>query len=280
MLRQLHSKVSSSYAKLLDRQKAEQNFPGPVQNLRWYNSFTSYFRNEVVLRMCTDEGVNRILVVGDGGGRDYWYLCWKGYHDVTSMDIAPQSEVPGLIQHDLAADTMPFEPHSFDCIIACDVLEHLYDDVKALKNIGYLLKEQGLLIISGPNWHDVDRTHVRLHSPVIIRRMLEDNGFTIEEQLARGGITQIYMRWLHPLNIVANILLFSLFKKSIFQFVNKFLYRLNYSLVQWPRLPYLEYRLFGRGDGLNGYIIKAKKTEAKDADIKALCQEKFADMMP
>ncbi len=280
MVQEVRSKISSMYTNILADQKIKQCFPGPARNLRWYNSFTSYFRNEVVYQICLEEKVQRVLIVGDGGGRDYWYLRWKGLCNLYPLDIAQQSEVPGLIQCDISTDNVPFEPHSFNCVIACDVLEHLYDDVKALQNIRKLLVKNGILIISGPYWHDKDRTHVRIHNPVIVKRMLEDNGFIVDQQLSRGGITQIYMRLLHPVNLAINLLLFYLTKRTIFQWVNNILYKMNRVFIRWYRLPYIEHCLFGAGDGLNGYIIKARKMEDTTVNIQDLCRAKFADMTP
>jgi len=52
---------------------------------------------------------------------------------------------------------LPFEPNSFDCIICADVLEHLVEPEQALRKLGNLLREEGVIVISLPNgrYHDV-----------------------------------------------------------------------------------------------------------------------------
>ncbi len=275
----LRARISAQYAVLLEAQKHQLGFPGPARNLRWYNSFTSFFRNELVYRMCVSDGAKKILIIGDGGGRDYWYLRWKGLEDLTVVDIAPQSAVPDLIQCDIAG-TLPFAPETFDCVIACDILEHLYDDMEAFRNIHTLLVKDGIFVIAGPYWHDADRTHVRIHSPEIIRRTLEDSGFVVEEQLARGGLTQAYMRWIHPLNVALNCMWFSATGRTTFDRLNRVLFAMNCPLVRWRRLPYIERALFGMSGGLNGYVIKARKEEGALPDVKDMSREKFANMSP
>ena len=279
MLSQVRRRISTYYGKLLEAQARQEGFPGPACNLRWCNSFTSYFRNELVYRMCVSEGVKKILIVGDGGGRDFWYLRWKGIEDIQVIDIAPQSMIPELIQCDVAG-TLPFPSGTFDCAIGCDIIEHLYDDTKALENIRSVLCQGGIFLISGPYWHDADRTHVRLHSPEIIRRTLEDAGFVVEQQMARGGLAQVYRRWLHPLNLAVNLIWFRLTGKTLFDRLNRMLFAVNRRLVRWPRLPYFERALFGMTGGLNGYVIKARKSDAALPDVTAISREKFAEMSP
>lgn len=271
--------VSNRYAALLENQKHQAGFPGPARNLRWYNSFTSYFRNELVRQMCVSSGATKVLIIGDGGGRDYWYLRWKGIQDLTVVDIAPQSAVPNLIQCDIAGP-VPFAPGSFDCVIACDILEHLYDDMEAFRNIHALLVKNGSFVIAGPYWHDADRTHVRIHSPEIIRRTLEDSGFLVDEQAARGGVAQIYMRWVHPANVILNCAWHRITGQTLFDRVNHLLFAMNRPLVNWRRLPHVERALFGMSGGLNGYVIKARKVEGLLPDVKSMSREKFANLSP
>jgi SAM-dependent methyltransferase len=79
----------------------------------------------------------------------------------------------------------PFEPESFDCIVACEILEHVFFLDSILDGICKSLKKGGLLIGSVPNgfrirnrWKflfgeefDKDPTHVRLFSYSKIEKM-------------------------------------------------------------------------------------------------------------
>lgn len=270
--------IGRRYTRLLEAQRCAHGFPGPTRNLRWYNEFASYFRNEIVYRMCVAAGARRVLIVGDGGGRDYWYLRWKGFGGLTVVDIAPQFSIPSLVQGDIAG-RLPFADGTFDCAIACDVLEHLYDDREALRNLHALLCAGGVLVIAGPYWHDADRTHVRIHSPEIIRRTLEDSGFVVEAQLSRGGLAHL-MRLLHALNVVVNLVSFSVAGRILFDRINRMSFALNRPITRWRGLPHVERACFGMARGLNGYVIQARRADGPIPDVKKMNREKFTNMSP
>jgi 2-polyprenyl-3-methyl-5-hydroxy-6-metoxy-1,4-benzoquinol methylase len=46
---------------------------------------------------------------------------------------------------------LPFEPASFDCIIFADVLEHLVDPWRTLREAAELLSDDGVVVASVPN---------------------------------------------------------------------------------------------------------------------------------
>jgi len=83
-------------------------------------------------------------------------------------------------------DEWPFEPEAFDCIVSCEILEHIFFLDPLLDGIFKSLKKKGLFIGSVPNsfrirnrWKflfgeefDKDPTHVRLFSYSKIERML------------------------------------------------------------------------------------------------------------
>lgn len=85
-----------------------------------------------------------------------------------------------------------FEPESFDVIIAHHVIEHIDCPEDFLVNIKKLLKPQGILILSTPDFESVcakmfnenyrmlyDKTHVSLFSFESLKTMLSDFGFDI-----------------------------------------------------------------------------------------------------
>ncbi|MEI8349182.1 MAG: class I SAM-dependent methyltransferase [Candidatus Omnitrophota bacterium] len=46
---------------------------------------------------------------------------------------------------------MPWEQDSFDCVIAAEIIEHLYDTDRFLNDIKRVLKKDGILVMSIPN---------------------------------------------------------------------------------------------------------------------------------
>lgn len=74
----------------------------------------------------------------------------------------------------------------FDIIIAADVIEHLNDDLGALKRIHGLLKQDGVLIVSVPayQWmwssHDVALHHKRRYTAKRLRAVMRKAGYKVE----------------------------------------------------------------------------------------------------
>jgi 2-polyprenyl-3-methyl-5-hydroxy-6-metoxy-1,4-benzoquinol methylase len=143
----------------------------------------------------------RVLEVGAGHGGYTALLQWAGY-DATALDLSPWvaefarerfgiSYLVGSVQqHELAA-------HSFDVVVANDVLEHLADPSEAVRSWVALLKTDGLLVIQTPEFNPersyktlvanedpflehmqrAGTEHLYLFSRPSIRRLLSDVGF-------------------------------------------------------------------------------------------------------
>lgn len=108
----------------------------------------------------------KILDLGCGDGRLSSELVKKG-HEVWGLDCS----VAGLklakekgiktIEADLEASSWPLEENSFDVVLVLDVLEHLYDQEKVLKNVYRVLKSNGHLFVAYPNHFDLrNRLHI------------------------------------------------------------------------------------------------------------------------
>src|SRR5208282_5857715 len=141
-----------------------------------------------------------------GGGRDYFYLTMHG-KKVVSLDIAIQPVIPNLINADAAL--LPFKEGSFDAVVCMEVLEHLFHDFMALQEIRRVLRDDGVLVLSVPFYHDTGEYHVRVHTPKTIRRLLEGSGFGIVEFVERGGglasleSSFFYLFLIHGLNLLS-----------------------------------------------------------------------------
>ena len=95
--------------------------------------------------------------------------------------------------------SLPWPPHSFDVLIASEVLEHLVDPWATLQRLAELIRPGGLVFASSPNvshhriiralllgqWDladsgPMDRTHLRWFTPTSFRQMFEEAGFVVE----------------------------------------------------------------------------------------------------
>lgn len=150
---------------------------------RYYNNVTGY---EYALAVETLVGdAQRVLLIGDGGGRDYFWLTHHG-KDVTVLDITPQPVIPRLLLGDVTRG-LPFRDSSFDAIVMAEVIEHLFEDVEALREVRRVLTENGVLVITVPFGNDAPDYHVRVHTDKTISRLLRYGGFKVDRMIYKGG---------------------------------------------------------------------------------------------
>jgi SAM-dependent methyltransferase len=92
------------------------------------------------------------------------------------------------------AQNLPFRDH-FDAIGAFDVIEHIEDDVVALKELHKALKPDGSVIISVPRhmflWSNVDVTahHKRRYGKNELKSKIQEAGFSIVRLFSFGMLT-------------------------------------------------------------------------------------------
>lgn len=112
-----------------------------------------------------------------------------------------RDNVDELVIGDVENLKLPFEQSYFDCLIYGDILEHLREPWKLLKEHAYYLKKGGYCIASIPNishysviksllndiWEYkpsgiLDETHLRFFTLEGIREMFRNAGYAIEEE--------------------------------------------------------------------------------------------------
>jgi SAM-dependent methyltransferase len=116
----------------------------------------------------------------------------KYYQQGTLIDFNPKAKLiyqalPDQVQRRLDLLIGNFMDYSFsgtyDCIIACEVMEHVQDDRVFLQKIYELLVEEGQIIISVPArmkmWsiHDQVVGHLRRYEKKELKAMVEKMGF-------------------------------------------------------------------------------------------------------
>jgi SAM-dependent methyltransferase len=137
----------------------------------WYRG-----RREVLERVIADLQLPnplRILDAGCGSGRNMVELARRG--TVTGVELSETSaclaqarEAGPVIQGSVTE--MPFEPDSFDLVVCLDVIEHLEDDLAALRELRRVVAPGGSLLVTVPayEWlwsgHDVINHHRRRYT--------------------------------------------------------------------------------------------------------------------
>jgi len=153
-------------------------------------------RRDLFLKMAArfDNGLSgkpfRILDVGCGTGINLKYLQILG--DVYGLDISKNALIfsqnrglPSLICG--SADKLPFKDELFDLVLALDVIEHIDEDLSAVRELNRVLKPGGRLILTVPAFqflwtsHDLALHHKRRYTRSGILSILRLGGFENEK---------------------------------------------------------------------------------------------------
>ncbi|MYE26370.1 MAG: class I SAM-dependent methyltransferase [Chloroflexi bacterium] len=112
--------------------------------------------------------------------------------------------------HHASIYSMPYPRDCFDAVILSEIIEHIDDDIRGLKEAYRVLKPGGVLVVTVPNanypfwWDPINKTlerllnrhiqrgplagiwanHVRLYTAGELRASVEEAGFEVEEERA------------------------------------------------------------------------------------------------
>ncbi|MBV8812790.1 MAG: methyltransferase domain-containing protein [Acidobacteriaceae bacterium] len=127
-----------------------------------------------------------IIDYGGGSGGTARQLRESGY-DVQVADVAPEvlstCRRTGLSAIDLNVQQLP--SNAADCVLACDVLEHVENERELLSRFRDALRVGGILIVTVPAFEflwsgeDFISSHRRRHTRRSIVRNIDDSGYTV-----------------------------------------------------------------------------------------------------
>ncbi len=197
-----------------------------------------HIRRDLLRIVSNLEGCRTILDVGCGSGENLRALASLGRYELTGLDISSQAleharrAVPTARFHRLDIEKESL-PERFDLVISIQAIEHLVDDLAALRHIASMASRYLFIsTMSGPMHQlEVSFGHMRHYSPVELRRKLEVAGLDVLDVYGWGfpfysPLYRRLVRWLPngaPVGRVGSV--GRVATNLIYQ-----LYRLN-----WPR---------------------------------------------
>lgn len=148
---------------------------------------------------------SKVLEIGCADGRLANILTIKKKCKVycvekdAAMACIAGSKCEKMLNIDIESSMLPFDDGYFDCMIMGNVLEHMVEPEKVLKDIRKYLSDDGFLIYSVPsivNWHSrltifsgkfeyadsgvFDRTHLHFYNLNSAKKLASDAGYRIE----------------------------------------------------------------------------------------------------
>lgn len=158
------------------------------RNHPWFIHRLGVIRKAFLAHVAKDED---ILEIGAGTGHTARALLGEGYRKLSLGEIhrsgllyAKQYGLEELYQFDLRSP--PFRDH-FDVVSLFDVLEHIGEDDRALRNIAGMLKQSGRIILTVPAhqwlWSRIDElsSHHRRYDRKGLTSLLDSCGFDVVE---------------------------------------------------------------------------------------------------
>ena len=158
---------------------------GAPENSFWFKSrqdlLTVFFGK--LPPMTAGASQRSILNIGSGTGHDLQVM--QQYGKLHVMDIEPRAIelIPDNLVHEKRVGdvrNISYEDNTFDVVVTCDMLEHVDNDVQAVKEILRVLKPGGYLIFTVPAFnaiysgHDRDMLHHRRYNKSMARVLLRD----------------------------------------------------------------------------------------------------------
>ncbi|MFH1541153.1 MAG: class I SAM-dependent methyltransferase [Elusimicrobiota bacterium] len=149
-----------------------------------YSKFFKYIKGKVLEVGCglgtiTQFYVNDFDVTAADISDEYVNIVKQRFHNCKNFHSAVLN---------IESETDILQENGYNTIISSNVLEHIQNDVAALRNMNKVLKDGGVLILLVPAcrflFSNLDKNvgHYRRYSKLEIKNKLEDAGFIIEKQ--------------------------------------------------------------------------------------------------
>lgn len=177
--------LSLKYIKTMDDQEYEKLYK--FEKSYWWHVGRRAIL-ESLLKKFLNNKQNQILEIGCGTGGNlkilgYWGKTLGLDNSEKALDFCKKKGLDNVFLGN--AEQMDFSNESFDLVVALDVLEHIKEDKKVVKEAWRVLKQNGYFIITVPAYqflwseHDKALIHYRRYAASDLANMLQKANFNI-----------------------------------------------------------------------------------------------------
>lgn len=155
----------------------------------WYRARRDVLSRLIERRIAPPAG-GRVLEVGCGTGHNLAMLGGFGSIDAIELDPAARDLATQRLGKPVIDARLPaldgIERGAYDLVAALDVVEHVEDDVAALRALVSCLKPGGRLLVTVPAFpflwsaHDVANHHYRRYTRASLKKAVADAGLKLE----------------------------------------------------------------------------------------------------
>lgn len=163
---------------------------GDFEKHYWWHKGKKELVKQLYLKYFNGQKDLEILEIGCGTGEILSLL--KQWGNTTGLDVSQEAldyckthGFQNLILEDINSLDLNQHESKYDLILALDVLEHIQEDVTAMKQVYKMLKPGGMFFVTVPAYkflwsnHDEALHHKRRYHSVEIKLKLKDVGFKI-----------------------------------------------------------------------------------------------------
>lgn len=165
------------------------NIFNDIEDFHWWFLGRRYLLEKVIKKYSPSSRKLKILDVGCGTGGNINFLSQFG--KVYGIDSSPLAinycKKHGYKNTKLSdAVKLPFKEKQFDLIFLLDVLEHIKDHKKAIKEAKRVLKDDGLIVVTAPAlpfiWskHDEMQGHYRRYKKIDFQKLAKEASLKIK----------------------------------------------------------------------------------------------------